>query len=266
MARTTDGTITGVAGLISLIDNSGLADRKRAHVRLWFRGHADVGWDLKPGVYRPKTFPVATEKERIELECQLNQDFKVQSAGLLEASKNDAELYFLQQHYRMPTRLLDWSLSPLAALYFAVSDAAQHAVDGALFMMDAYRLAPRQKAEDFFRGVPTSRHAQFKRALRPILDWDLDPKAFPNFILPVRPDHTEKRVALQKGCFTFHVPEHPILTEEQCDSLKCFLIPKGLDKVKLQNELFLLGIDDFAVYGDLESLSRRLKFANGIPY
>jgi len=33
----------------------------------------------------------------------------------------------------------------------------------------------------------------------------------------------------------------------------------------MKKELFLLGIDDFNVYGDLESLSRRLKAAYGMP-
>ena len=265
MAKSTDGKITSVGELISLIGKSGLADRKRAHVRLWFRGHSNVDWDLTPVVYRPGKFPATTEEERMELECQLNQDFRVLSAGLLEGSKNDAELYFLQQHYRMPTRLLDWTHSLVAALYFAVADASKDTPDGALFMMDAYGLAPCQNAEASFRGVPTSRHGQFIKALRPIVNWQIEPDLFPPFILPVRPDHFDKRVALQRGCFTFHVPKRPVLTQKECDSLKCFLIPKD-SKVNLQKELFLMGIDDFAVYGDLESLSRRLKYAHGIPY
>lgn len=38
----------------------------------------------------------------------MTQDFRVQAAGVLTGRETDAELYFLEQHYRMPTRLLDW--------------------------------------------------------------------------------------------------------------------------------------------------------------
>lgn len=258
-----DGKINSVADLISRVKDSGLAEKPLAHVRIWFRGQADAQWKLDPAVYRQQ-FPATSEEERIGLECQLMQDFTVQSAALLESSKNDAELYFLQQHYRMPTRLLDWTQMPLAALYFAVAEPAYKDTDAALFMIDAFSLAPSQNVEPkTFRGVATSRHPEFRKALKPIMNWSKNPNEFPDFIMPVRPDHFDKRVALQRGCFTFHVPKHKILTKDECNSLKSFFIPQG-SKGNLKKELFMLGMDDFAVYGDLVSLSRRLKDAHGI--
>ena len=252
-----DGRISHVQDLLELIEKSKLGERRDAHVRLWFRGQTKAAWELVPGVYR-STFPERDEEKRLRIERHLNQDFRVQSAGLTTGGRDDCDLYFLQQHYRLPTRLLDWTTSPLAALYFAVSKDQNG--DGTLYMMDAYRLALCQRAEKSFQGIATSRNAIFCKALRAIVAWENPKLCFPQFILPVRPDQFDPRMALQKSCFTFHTPGHDRLTKATNDSLLSFFIPRAA-KNNILREPFSLGIDAFAIYGDLESLSERLKYA-----
>jgi len=252
--------IKRVQDLLVLIENSKLAEKQNAHVRLWFRGQSKAGWPGSPGVYRSK-LAQKTEDERLRIERHLTQDFRIECASLLPGSKDDAELYFLQQHYRMPTRLLDWTNNPLAGLYFAVTREPDE--DAELFMMDAYMLAPCQNAAKQFQGVMTRRNQIFQNALQVIFNWWKPEDNFPKFVFPVRPDHFDQRIVLQKGCFTFHVPGRDCLTKSINSSLRCFRIPKD-SKPVIQKELFLLGIDIFSVYGDLESLSERLKFAYGV--
>jgi hypothetical protein len=240
-----------------------------AHVRAWFRGHADESWDLVPGVYRDD-FPPKEEAARLHLERQLVRDFRVMSAGIRNGNEDEPQLYFLQQHYRMPTRLLDWTNNPLAALYFAV--CSHEHKDGALIGMDAHQISKgakygrtdpdncRKQVE--FEGIADSRHPAFTDALRVLFWWE-PPEEWPGFIMPVRPDYFDRRITLQRGCFTFHVPDPHMLTKQENPTLVSYVIPKE-NKQGIRKQLALLGIDDFSIFGDLDHLSTRLKEAYAI--
>jgi hypothetical protein len=186
------------------------------------------------------------------------------SAGIRNPDAGESELYFLQQHYRMRTRLLDWSNNALAGLYFAASGHPEK--DGSLFFMDAYQIGPTQtasyKGKDF-HGIADSRHPVFQDALHVIFWWQPN-NQFPDFLFPVRPDYFDTRITLQRGCFTFHVPKHPELTLAENNTLTSCRIPAN-KKGEILKELALLGIDEFSIYGDLDHLSNRIKTAYEIP-
>lgn len=251
-------SISSLQDLLAEVEKSGIAAQRHAHIRVWYRGQPKAGLPLHPGVYRA-TFGAKDETERLDLERHLTQDFRVLSSGLRMGRDAIAEIYFLQQHYRMPTRLLDWTTSPLAGLHFAIGGDPN--ADAELFQMDAYRLAIMQKAKDFL-GVGTQRNPLFKKGLEAIFSWE-DASRFPKFIMPIRPDYMDARINAQSSCFTFHVPAQSELTEAVNDTLRRFMIPAA-SKIRIRKELFLLGVDDFSIYGDLESLSRRLRTAHHI--
>jgi FRG domain-containing protein len=264
MAKDKIESLDDLIGLVHKIKEGDI----HPHVRWWWRGQADKDWKLHPGVYRPN-FPAKKEWERILLENLLAQDFQVESAGLIEGSHEHDKLYFLEQHYGLPTRLLDWTTNPLAALFFACSEHEKvdgEKADGALFFMDAYQLAVTQNTKDKnYQGVVTMRHQAFQKALKTICDWARKPPSgFPDFIMALRPDYSDLRIVLQRSCFTFHVPGREELTLAHNKSLKKYTIPSGAKKTLL-HELIVLGVDEFSIYGDLDHLGSRLKRAHKIP-
>ena len=122
-----DKTINNINDLITiLVSDIGTYDED-----IWYRGQSDYKWELKPGIFR---------YSEGSSELTLLTRFK-QSASLLidTTPKDDFDWMFLMQHYGVPTRLLDWSESPLTALYFAVSDI-NNETDSALWMLKPIEL------------------------------------------------------------------------------------------------------------------------------
>ena len=78
-----------------------------------YRGHFKNSYELKPGIGRIED--PHGEKER-ELFMQFKRSY--QSFSTVQP-KRDIDLLFLAQHYGLKTRILDWTLNPLVALFFA---------------------------------------------------------------------------------------------------------------------------------------------------
>jgi len=240
--------VTSVSKLLEAIAETKFTEREHAHVRVWFRGQGDQSWHLEPGVCR-SSFADNDEK-RVRNERHLSQDFLAMSMPLCRYS-SDAEAYFIQQHYRMPTRLLDWSLNPLAAAFFALDPIEK---DGTIFVLDAYEF----RSDPPKRGLCAPRSNEVRNAMAAIFEWQND--KWPKFILPVRPSNMDPRIGAQRGCFTFHPPSEHRLTTQSNPTLTQWIVPAEAKK-SLRKELELLAVDEFSIYGDLDHLAERLKRA-----
>ena len=113
-------TIHSIADLINNLKE----DASKTSEPLWFRGHAKSDWELKPTLYRKQTHN----------EINLLRMFK-QDASYLVTPRPfySYDWLFIMRHHGVPTRLLDWTESPLVAAYFAVNEFNEN--DGAIWVM-----------------------------------------------------------------------------------------------------------------------------------
>jgi hypothetical protein len=181
---------------------------------LWFRGHADASWKLLPGVLRnPFVNRVKqlvlnpTDPGEVKLgidisERMINNEFRTEGASLLPPRAEPVDIYFTAQHYGLPTRLLDWTQNPLAALFFAANEIPT--VNGEVLvahpsqtMAGAEATVLRSLGLEYF---PISeRHPTIVATIQYLFD---DGEAPPSaFIIPLRPDARTGRMMQQGSCF-----------------------------------------------------------------
>ena len=215
----------------------------------WYRGHASKAWPLLPSYQRLKKPPP---------ESVLMNRFK-QNANLLLQSppKSSFEWLFIMQHYGVPTRLLDWTESPLVALYFAAT--AQEKKDGAVWVLDPVKLnqVTKAKPEDYkfvpaFEDERVASYDTFAVETRPELG--IEPMA-------VMATRNNARIQAQLGAFTIsHHAKTPLESIGDGSHLKGYEIPRD-NKREIMEELEILAFGKFQVFPELASVGELVKGA-----
>lgn len=120
--------ITSIADFISLISD---LNKNSIHTRTlsvssisFYRGQSDRDWGLTPCLYRMGLL----EKEGV-----LIAEF-LRIAPLQFQHMGYFDILVKMQHYGLPTRLLDMTLNPLVALFFACYGEQQKSKDGSVYI------------------------------------------------------------------------------------------------------------------------------------
>jgi len=213
--------------------------------RWWFRGHQRASYTLLPKVRREYD----TETERYlfyyfypraqmrHAKCPADDDL----AGWLA----------LMQHYGLPTRLLDWTWSPLVAAFFATQDAkSEGSQDACIWALEPSGLNENQGYEPLFPPLNAE-------MVRPLLKPARYGKAKePNTILASMPVETDLRMLVQQGAFTVHSSPKELNRLPDSDSwLRQIMIPNQ-GKRNIATELNVLSVRKADLFPDLENLSK----------
>lgn len=217
--------------------------------KLFFRGQGGCDWTLKPSVFRS-----AINEKNITLDFKQHQK---QMGVAYDCYKECDRMLGDMQHFGIPTRLLDWTTSPLLALSFAC-DATME--DGAVWAFnpwkwngnafgklkarehDVHVLARSLLAYGWNKNEAVGyakRRFEFKGSIH-------------NVCLPfacVNPFTTERKTA-QRGCFMIFGEDSDL--RDYRSFYKCAVkirIPLGV-KSSLKNELNLLDVNGFTQYPD----------------
>lgn len=210
---------------------------------IWFRGQEDSEWHLEPSIHRG---------ELLKKENYVTNDFYIyvnQIESNAPAKDNYAAWMSLMQHYGLPTRILDWSSSPLVACYFALEKNRENKNDSCIWV-----LIPRKVniQEGFGEYVYPIDAYTVQQMLIPAFK---DKTKFEDKIIACHSVKKDLRMYSQQSSFTVHNSQRKL--EDICDdkTLFKFIIPHHC-KEKMYESVNILGISTSFIYPDMEHVSR----------
>lgn len=250
---------------------------------LWYRGHGDKSWELVPKVQRGFS---GEDEALFRRERGYTNDFQSRAKLFYHAAPplDDFSSWLtLMQHYGLPTRLLDWSRSPLIALFFALSDPDTKDKDACIWILNPGRLNASQEIEhdsqvggkkyknEFIyntthKVIQTMIYTAFRRwAVSNEPDevtpddkkFDYHYQSLLGKIAACYPTEADARVYNQQAAFTVHNSSKKLT--DICDelTLQRVIIPNE-SKPRLHWELELCGITESYIFPDLEHLAAEL--------
>ena len=239
---------------------------------LWFRGQANKDWLVMPGVLREDFIQTSytnsftqsklTPIQRIvEQERCLMDMFIREGHAFCSAEVSPERWYMLAQHHGLPTRLLDWSNSPLVALWMAVERTADDS-DGIIIAIE-----PTPLEEKNVRFWNQERLNKLYGFLTKQTEFNLENEMYDHeAIIPISPPRFNTRLSQQRSHFTLHTPASPdSSTPSNVDignsfDYKEFIITKE-EKAFFRAYLLSMGIQRWTLWPGLDSVARGIKEA-----
>lgn len=190
-----------------------------------FRGVPSSDYDLVPSIGRKDI----REKYDLDLEKKIFERFRQMAIPFL-GTRPDSMITWLAlaRHHGLPTRLLDWTLSPLIAAFFATSETPVKSGITKTFAIYAYK-------SNYFEEQQQ-------------ID---DPFDIARSFVEVHTDHQSERITAQRGFFTLHKqPDQPFREK----SLIKFVFPEK-KRSEVLNEVDFYGVNKSSLFPGLDGIA-----------
>lgn len=218
---------------------------------VWFRGQTDISWPLLPNIARPLDgYPDGPLDQELPAIKRFKQNA---DAFLARVPRDDWEWIFLMQHHRGLTRLLDWTESPLVALYFALGNTDEE-TDAVVWCLDPMELNRKSgHRRRFDRDILAFGIDEVLNGYLPDRVGD-DQGAELLPVAAIGPRNSTRMIA-QSGTFTIMHRQRMAVEDVPGQEHVWRLVIPAAQKSNLRSELRLLGFNEFLLFPELETLA-----------
>jgi len=238
-----------------------------------YRGQSNDKWLISSGLSRQ--CKLKHDPDKLTTAMRAFQIFDTERHGYYDFKDNTPwEVLTLAQHFGLPTRLLDWTLSPTVALYFALDGVRFHRkLRKELSKSELLDLRKPQPIDSDYIGIAENHAAVYMipnsspdsdvpwvrgSQLAEIDVFSKVPDAEKHGFCVFTPNLTNNRIKCQSGVFTIGINPADTFPSNKC--YKITLHKKAI--AEMRAGLVTLNIGAKSVYGDLEGLCRDLAFTH----
>ena len=239
----TDDSYMKITKMDSFIEYVNTLDKKlenQAHKMLLFRGQSNHEQPLVPAIARTKV----GDRSQYNVEKEIFNEFKRLSSSHIHKLNITTpwDKLALAQHYGLPTRLLDWTSSPLIALWFACRNKREEDPEDRIIWVFEFDEDDKAKKNELKNDDP----------LRIVA-----PRIF-------KPNHLTNRIRAQAGWFSIHSfkdGEYVELNKWQPfqGRFKKIIIPNGVAH-SFMKSLDLFHINASTLMPELDGIAAHLKW------
>ncbi|MGZ8254640.1 MAG: FRG domain-containing protein [Burkholderiaceae bacterium] len=241
----------------ALYEGSWSEDLRRFRSPFAFRGLSRENHTLSSSLVR-----LADGREDVRrVELALLRNFRKYAHEEARATDSIWDWLALGQHRGLPTRLLDWTYSPLVALHFATEDPATFKQDGVVWcvnFVEANKRLPRrlkrilgQEGSDTFTVEMLSAFTSLR---------DFDALSREPFVVFLEPPAIDRRILNQLALFSLMSSPTATLdvwVREHPDLCRRVVVPSAM-KWEIRDKLDQANVNERVLFPGLDGLSRWL--------
>jgi len=236
------------------------ADKYRAYIA--YRGLPEDYPNMLTKVQRMREEPNISPGQPGSLEWterRLLDSFRTYERLSLQTGNTDWDVMLLGQHHGLPTRLLDWTASPLVALFFACEDYTDHSKNGVVWCVK--RLETIASLDDSLKAtLEKTRTGMF--SLETLAQQYPTLEAFDELpvdsLLYFEPPSVSPRIVAQYAFFSVMPGVRTQMFPWLQDHASCcwkVIIPANLKK-KIRERLMVMNISERTIYPGLDGTCR----------